>query len=240
MRNKLILGIAALSVVTAGCATKGYVSKSQEPLQTQIDELAAKTGNHAEQLTKANEEISKNRTEIGVTKDVANSAGARANEAGSKAEQAGVASAQNSKDIDALRQVVANIDDYQIAKEVSVQFGFDRDALTPEAAAQLDQLATQKPENGKRFFLAIEGFTDSVGSADYNFTLSKRRADRVVQYLVAKHNFPVYRIYNIGLGQERPVAEGKDAAARAKNRRVEVRLYSADPATTTAASAQNQ
>jgi len=234
MKNQLFLMAVAATVITAGCATKGYVAKQNEPLQQQIDELSAKTGKTTEELAKANEEISKNRTEIGVTKEVANSAGTRANEAGTKADTANAASAKNTHDLDALRQVVANIDDYHVASEINVLFGFDRDTLTKEAESQLDQLATQRPDR-KRFFLAIEGYTDRVGNTDYNFALSKRRADRVVQYLVARHQFPIYRIYNVGLGAERPVEEAKDAAARAKNRRVEVRLYTAEPATTAAA-----
>ncbi len=236
MRNQVII-VAIAAAMTAGCATKGYVAKQNEPLQQQIDEIAAKTGKHDEQITKANEEIARNRTDIGVTKDVANAAGTRANEAGSKAEAAGAASAQNSRDIDALRQVVANIDDYRVAAETKVLFAFGQDSLSKEAQEQLDQFAAQKPEKGKRFFLAIEGFTDHIGNADYNFALSKRRADRVVQYLVAKHQFPIYRIYNVGLGAERPAEEAKDAASRAKNRRVEVRMYSADAAASTTAAA---
>lgn len=236
MKHPVLL-VAIAAAMTAGCATKGYVAKQNAPLQQQIDELSAKTGKHEEQITKANEEIARNRTDIGVTKEVATAAGARANEAGSKAEAAGAASAQNSRDIDALRQVVANIDDYSIAKEIHVLFGFDRDALSKEAQEQLDEFATQKPQNSARYFLAIEGYTDRIGNPDYNFALSKRRADRVVQYLVAKHQFPIYRIYNVGLGAERPAEEAKDAASRAKNRRVEVRLYTVHAAQTSAAAA---
>lgn len=240
MKTRLLLLIASVASITAGCATKGYVAKSQEPMRQQIDELSTKTGKHDEQIQQANEEISKNRTDIGVTKEVANTANTRAGEADTKAQAAGQASSQNSRDIEALRQVVANIDDYQVASEVSVQFGFDRDTLTKEAQEQLDQLAAQKPANGGRYFLAIEGFTDHIGPADYNFALSKRRSDRVVQYLVAKHDFPIYRIYNVGLGEEKPAVDGKDAAARKQNRRVALRMYTANASQPAATSAQNQ
>jgi outer membrane protein OmpA-like peptidoglycan-associated protein len=46
----------------------------------------------------------------------------------------------------------------------------------------------------------------------------------VIQYLAAKHSVPPYRIYIIGLGKDNPVAENKNAAGRAKNRRVDVAL----------------
>ncbi len=50
----------------------------------------------------------------------------------------------------------------------------------------------------------------------------------VVEYLVAKHDIPIYRIHMIGLGQERPVDEARNREARAKNRRVEVKVFNAD------------
>ena len=65
----------------------------------------------------------------------------------------------------------------------------------------------------KRFFIAVEGFTDQVGSTDYNAALSRRRADAVVEYLVAAHDIPVYRVHMVGLGKLKPV---EDAAAPAQ------------------------
>jgi outer membrane protein OmpA-like peptidoglycan-associated protein len=50
----------------------------------------------------------------------------------------------------------------------------------------------------------------------------------VMAYLVTQHNIPVFRIQEIGLGAEKPADEGRNRAARAKNRRVEIRLFSAD------------
>jgi OOP family OmpA-OmpF porin len=83
----------------------------------------------------------------------------------------------------------------------------------------------------------VEGFTDRVGTDDYNAALSRRRADAVVAYLVAQHNVPVYRIHMVGLGKMKQVDEGKTRAANAKNRRVEVTLFSADQAGKAASSA---
>jgi len=88
-------------------------------------------------------------------------------------------------------------------------------------------------QNGKRFFIAVEGYTDATGSKAYNEALSKRRADQVVEYLVAKHDIPIYRIHTIGLGDEKPVEDARTRSARAKNRRVEVKVFTADPGATT-------
>ena len=83
-------------------------------------------------------------------------------------------------------------------------------------------------QNYKRYFVAVEGFTDRTGSDDYNAALSRRRADAVVEYLVAQRNIPIYRIHMVGLGKQKPVEEARTRAAQAKNRRVEVALFSAD------------
>ena len=109
-------------------------------------------------------------------------------------------------------------------------FKFNQYKLTPSAMQDLDNLASHVQAD-KRFFVAVEGYTDRTGSRDYNEALSRRRADAVVQYLVAKHDIPIYRIHMIGLGEEKPVDEGHDRAARAKNRRVEVEVFSADQVT---------
>ena len=50
------------------------------------------------------------------------------------------------------------------------------------------------------------GNTDSIGSQEYNYLLSKRRADSVIQYLVSKYNVPAHKVYIIGQGKDKPVA----------------------------------
>ena len=109
-------------------------------------------------------------------------------------------------------------------------FGFDKYQLTKDAQSDLDKLAGDVKAD-KRFFIAVEGYTDKTGSAQYNETLSRRRADSVVEYLVGHNDIPIYRIHMIGLGEQKPVEEGNTRAARAKNRRVEVKVFTADQVT---------
>ncbi len=82
---------------------------------------------------------------------------------------------------------------------------------------------------------AVEGFTDRTGPDDDNIELSRRQADRIMQYPLTQHNVPLYRIHLVGLGKAKLVDEGKTRAARAKNRRVEVTIFSADTGLPTAA-----
>jgi outer membrane protein OmpA-like peptidoglycan-associated protein len=69
--------------------------------------------------------------------------------------------------------------------------------------------------------LTVEGHTDSVGSEDYNQTLSENRAKAVRDYLVGQ-DVPSTTITAQGFGESRPVATNDTAAGRQQNRRVEL------------------
>src|ERR1035438_3817783 len=90
----------------------------------------------------------------------------------------------------------------------TVPFAFDKWALSQSAKEDLDGLATGLSSD-KRFVVSVEGFTDSVGNRSYNEALSRKRADAVVTYLVAKHDIPIYRIHR---SEERRV--GKECRSR--------------------------
>ena len=161
----------------------------------------------------------------------ANEAMTAAQKADQDAVQAQNMSNQNSQAINSLRDNVntalGNLDDYKLQAETVVPFGFNRDELTGEAKEQLDQFVSQH-SSAKRYFITIEGYTDKTGTKSYNDALSRRRAEHVMAYLITQHNIPVFRIQDIGLGNEKPADTGRNRAARAKNRRVEIRLFTAD------------
>lgn len=69
----------------------------------------------------------------------------------------------------------------------------------------------------------IEGYTDSRGSDDYNQRLSQRRAQAVLESLIAE-GVPAARLSAVGHGEARPVATNDSAEGRALNRRVEIHL----------------
>jgi OOP family OmpA-OmpF porin len=238
--KKHILGslILAGALSAGGCATKKYVAKTVDPVRDKLDTVSTQTsqqlsqqgqqisqqgtqiGQQGDQIKKQGEDMDKAQTDIAANKERAMAADGRATDALKKSDQ-------NTKDLGELRQVVANLDDYKPAGSTVVPFGFNRDVLTKDSKEELDRLVADK-STMKRYFIAVEGFTDQTGSVAYNNQLSRRRAEAVMQYLVAKHDIPVYRIHMIGLGQEKPADDGHDKAARAKNRRVEVTFYVAD------------
>jgi outer membrane protein OmpA-like peptidoglycan-associated protein len=126
---------------------------------------------------------------------------------------------------DSLDSVVKGLDTYKPLADVSVTFGFDKAVLTKEDKDQLDTFAAQLA-SAKSFILEVTGGTDSVGPAQYNYELSQRRADAVVQYLASKYSIPAHRFYLIGIGKDKEVAPNTTAEGRKQNRRVQVRLLS--------------
>ncbi len=106
-------------------------------------------------------------------------------------------------------------------------FKFNSSELSDDAKQQLDSLSGNIT-SAKRYFIAIQGFTDKVGPAEYNLQLSRRRAEAVQTYLVGTKNVPVYRIQIVGLGKDKPVNDQKTKDDREKNRRVEVTVFSAN------------
>ena len=100
-----------------------------------------------------------------------------------------------------------------------VEFETSKATIKQSSYALLDEIAQQFIENPS-FIIEVQGHTDNTGNADKNLELSQARADAVRDYLISK-GVPAERMTAHGYGQERPVADNKTKAGRAKNRRVE-------------------
>lgn len=231
MKRWMGLFIAGSLAFLGGCATKKYVAKTVDPVNAKVNEVDQNQQKTQKQLDEAE-------PRIGAAEEKANSADSRATDAIGRADAASKKSDDVRDQLHAeLNDRIANLDDYKAANTATVLFKFDSAKLTDDAKQQLDQLASGSLNSAKRYFIAIQGFTDKTGSADYNLELSRRRAEAVQTYLVAEHNIPVYRIQIVGLGKDKPVNEEKTRDERKENRRVEVTLFSADAGAGTKASA---
>ncbi|HLM99756.1 MAG TPA: OmpA family protein [Bryobacteraceae bacterium] len=234
---KKILGASIIltgALLSGGCATKKYVQQTAAPIQTKVDQVADQTNKQGTEIDAAKKDLERHETGINAAKERAMSAENRANEAmtaANKADQDAMQaqnmSTQNTQSINSLTTALGNLDDYKLQAETVVPFGFNHDELTSEAKEQLDQFVGQHT-GAKRYFITIEGYTDKTGTKSYNDALSRRRAEHVMAYLITQHNIPVFRVQDIGLGNEKPADTGRNRAARAKNRRVEVRMFTAD------------
>ena len=235
VKSTLVVLLAGAGLmISAGCTTKNYVRKQTEPIidkTNTLDELTAKNTRDIRDVD--------SRAQQGIqgVNQKATEADQKANDARTRADQAQASASQASSRIDALSNQVANLDSYHSVVETSVHFGFNKANLTSKAKEALDQLLAEVP-NTKGYLLVVEGDTDSVGSPTYNYKLSERRAEAVVQYLSEK-NIPAHKIYVIGLGKDKTAAPNKTAEGRAQNRRVEVRLMSNSTSKESPTSAQS-
>ena len=101
-----------------------------------------------------------------------------------------------------------------------VLFDFNKYTLKPtarEKLAKVSGILLAHPD----LKVQVEGYTDSIGSDEYNQKLSEERADSVKGYLVAQ-SVQDNNVTAEGLGKSNPIADNSTAAGRAKNRRVEL------------------
>lgn len=229
-RTSLIVLLAGSMAATVGCSSKNYVRQETTPLINKTNELDDMTAKNSKDIKDVDA-----RAQAGIQEVQAKAAAVdeKAQAAGKQAGDAQMSADNAVHRVDSLQNTVANLDNYRVVTETAVHFGFNKDGLTKQAKDALDQLATDVP-NTKGYIITVEGGTDSVGPADYNYDLSQRRADAVIQYLASAHQIPAYKIYLIGLGKDKPVDSNKTSDGRAKNRRVDVRLMTnttADQAT---------
>lgn len=218
-------GAAAAALIligTTGCTSKKYVRSQTEPVIQQTNELDASTAR-----TQSDIRDTDARAQQGIqqSQNMAN----QAQQSAQNAQQAANGAQQSAQEAvnraDSLEGVIANLDQYRQVADVQVHFGFNKTFLTQKDRADLDQFASQL-DSTKSYILEVTGGTDSVGSKDYNYNLSDRRAMAVVQYLASKYNVPPHKFYLVGLGKDQEVATNRTAAGRADNRRVEVQLLS--------------
>jgi len=107
-----------------------------------------------------------------------------------------------------------------------VLFDFDRSNLTEGGLRSVTELGNFLNRYPDRSVL-IEGFTDSIGSEEYNLNLSRRRANAVRGALLDM-GIASDRIRTRGYGQQHAVASNTSEAGRQRNRRVEVVISESD------------
>jgi outer membrane protein OmpA-like peptidoglycan-associated protein len=219
-RTSLIICLAASMVATVGCSSKNYVKQQTTPLINKTNELDDLTAKNTKDIKDVDARVQSGLAAVNTkTAEVEQKAQTADQNAVQAQQMADAASGR----VGVLTNTVANLDNYHAVAETSVKFGFNKDNLTDKSKEALDQLAGSIATT-KGYIIAMEGGTDSVGSADYNYDLSQRRANSVIQYLASKYNVPAHKIYVIGLGKDKPVEDNKTKAGRADNRRVDVRL----------------
>jgi len=147
----------------------------------------------------------------------------------SNAARGGAKAAQETADaavegVNATNSRITAMDDYVVQSTATVNFLVNSARLSPEAKAQLDEVATAATTL-KGYVIEITGFASAEGSTAHNKALSERRKQAVIDYLVETHNVPLRRIgTSYGFGELQAVADNSTREGREQNRRVEVKL----------------
>ncbi len=125
---------------------------------------------------------------------------------------------------EALRGRMGDIDEYNIKGTANVNFDTGKYALTEQSKADL--CATVSSAQGiKNSLILVVGYTDSVGSQDYNQVLSEKRASRVVNHIQQACGWKPYRMLTpTGMAEADPLADNGTPEGKAQNRRVSVNI----------------
>ena len=103
-----------------------------------------------------------------------------------------------------------------------IQFQATKSELTQKAKSQLDTVVAFLQKNVTHHF-SIIGYTDASGVEAKNITLSKKRAQKVYDYLI-ENKVTKENLFYSGCGSENPIATNKYEWGRLKNRRIELQL----------------
>ncbi|MBA3647385.1 MAG: OmpA family protein [Chitinophagales bacterium] len=112
--------------------------------------------------------------------------------------------------------------EYELYTLTDVNFDFDSYVIPDSSKKELDALA-EYLKNHRNYHCDLYGYTDNLGTRNYNQPLSEKRALEVREYLISKNIEPL-RLDISGHNYENPVADNNDERGRAKNRRVEIVL----------------
>jgi outer membrane protein OmpA-like peptidoglycan-associated protein len=108
-------------------------------------------------------------------------------------------------------------------KVENILFDIDNYELSSAAQEELDEVGKflkGKPEA----FVAVFGYTDDTGKAEYNVELSRKRAEAAANYLQKNYQLTSDRVVALWYGAENPIAGNDTAEGRAQNRRVEISI----------------
>jgi len=235
--GKGLFGTAAVPVILAlaasGCATKKYVSRQINPVNQKLSQfekqtngkLAYLTNKQQNDISQVNERIATTDQRVTEVANAVQSAQGTASRAMEAADANRASIEENSTAITNLNTNVTNALNYQLVGKAEVMFAFGKATLTPSAKTALDEVAT-KVQGMPRAVVELSGFTDRVGSTNYNLDLSRRRAWAVQRYLV-EHQVPSRSIHTVGLGKDTPPSPDTPVKPNQQKRRVTIQVFGA-------------
>ena len=197
-------------------ARKKYVQNQLSPIRNRVNEL--------DELTAGNTRMLKDvdaRATAGIRQAtaLANQADLHAVDAGNRAQQAHTTAQQASTRLQTVEQVVGNLDQYQAANQLELRFRPGQVVLSKRDKDAIDEMAGDL-RSQKGYIVEVQAFSPGRGEAAVRN--SQKMADSVVRYLVLNHEIPVYRIFELGMGNARVESAPTKQTAGAHGNRVEV------------------
>lgn len=130
---------------------------------------------------------------------------------------------QHSQELAGVQERFDNLTEYDVKKDISINFDTGKSDLTSDAKQQLTDLA--KEATGlKGYLIEVKGFASTSGAADTNQQLSEDRAENVVTFL-HQQGIAIQHVINPGaMGTTSPTASNDTESGRMQNQRVEVKL----------------
>lgn len=190
-----------------------------DPVETQANSARALAEANQKRLDVVEENARQLSGQIDELSAVANTAIAAAQNAQASADQARSEATVANRRINAL-------DEYEVFKTVTVLFKPGSAELSAEAKADIDELIIMaQVANLKGWIVTVSGYADSTGTPAINRSLSTRRAEAVIDFLVTENDLPLQRLVrSFGYGSLNPTANNDTKEGRAMNRRVEIRV----------------
>ena len=212
-----------VNLVTHPFANKKYVQRKITPIRDRINEL--------EQITSENSRLIRDvdiRAQQGIqlASEKSGLADQHASDAETKAQAAQTASNEASARVSATEQMVSDLDQYKEAAQTEIRFRPGQTMLSKTAKDALDGMAGSL-KNQRGYIIEVRGFAPGQGQAAIRS--SQKMADAVVRYLVLTHNLPVYRIYQMSIGNAAVTGTEKGSSSA----RVEVSILKNDLVTST-------
>jgi outer membrane protein OmpA-like peptidoglycan-associated protein len=195
-------------------ARQSQAAAEQQAAQRAQAEAAAQKAQAEQQEAEQRAQLARQQAEL--AKQQADQANQQALQATQQAEQVRERLRQQLNQVlqttESARGLIMNMSD--------VLFDFNKFTLKPEAREKLARVSgILLAYPGLK--VQVEGYTDNIGSDEYNQKLSEQRADGVRDYLVGA-SVPDGNVAAAGYGKNDPIADNSTSSGRAQNRRVQL------------------
>jgi peptidoglycan-associated lipoprotein len=224
-RMLFLVPVAAIAVGgSTACATKKFVRTSVGQVNDKVDSLG-RSVEETQERTRQNEgKIAEVDQKAAAADQKAVAAQGSADRANTAAQQAANTANTAVQRTDALEKASKRLVFEVVLSEDQGNFKFGKKDLPDEAKAKIDEMIQQIKADPKGAYFEIAGYTDSIGSKEFNEKLGLERAEAVKKYLYEQHQIPLFKMNVISYGEDNPVAENNTKAGRAQNRRVVIRV----------------